>query len=370
MRKKIELFLLAVIIAVFAWTIFTNRSVYLTPYDPGYWQDRYENSQWVKGYEATEVMGDAELYTYAGWRQVHGDDPTKINTEMPPFGKYLLGLSVLVFRNANVQAPIFGVLFLLVSFFWAKRVLKETAWALLPVMMITVEPLFRADLTTSMLDLPFALFVALAFFFLTKGRDNPCYYLFLTLSLAAVSTIKIYQVGFALTAVFGLYLLFLLIAYHYKDIFWFIVFLPVFVVFYFANYLVYFLSGRDLLDFKELHFWIRYFGRVHVDGYPKGEILRIFFLGGWKTWWGGSGVISVAEWRPWWVLGFLTIPLSVWLGFFKKNLDLLILSFWPISFLAMYTYGVPYPRYVFAITLPLYILLTYNLKLGWERWKK
>jgi len=315
-------------------------------------------------------MGDAELYAYAGWRQIKGDDPTKINTEMPPLGKYLLGLSIFLFSSPNVGAPIIGGLLLIVLYLFSKRVLKDETLALLPVLTFAAGSLFLEELTISMLDLPFTLFICLAFYFLAKGADNPRYYLFSVLSLAAVSSTKMYQAGFALTTIFGLYLLFLLIFYKRKDFFWFLAFLPFFVVFYFLTYAVYFIRGHDLLDFKQLHFWIRHFARVSVTGYRKGEIFRILLLGRWKTWWGGSGIVKVSAWRSWWVAGFLAIFPSVFFSFKKKNFDLLVLSFWPVCLLLMFAYGVSYPRYLLPVLPPLYILLWYNLRLGIKRWKK
>lgn len=370
MKKNLKFLLFGAILVLFFGKIFANLSVFKTPYDPSYWQARYEKSQWAKGWEAEALMGDAELYAYAGWRQIQGDDPTKINAEVPPLGRYLIGASIFLFKNPNVCAPIIGGLLLLVLYFFSKRVLKDETLALLPVLTLVASPLFLDDLTTSMLDLPFALFVSLAFYFLAKGRENPRFYLFSVLSLAAVAATKMYQAGFILAAIFGFYLLFLLVFYQRKDFFWFMIFLPFFAVFYVFTYAAYFARGHSLLDFKELHFWIRHFARVQVANYPKGEIFRILLLGRWQTWWGGSGIIKVNAWQPWWVLGFLAIFPSAFSGFVKKNFDLLVLSLWPISLLLMFSYGVSYPRYLLPVLPPLYLLLWYNLKVALAKWRK
>jgi 4-amino-4-deoxy-L-arabinose transferase-like glycosyltransferase len=374
MKKKLPYLLIAIIFLVFGWTILNNYSAYTTPYDPDYWQERYNNSQWVKGWEAGETMGDDALYAYAGWRQIQGDDPTEINPEIPPFGRYLLGLSILLFKNQNIQALFFGAGLLAVIYFLAKEILQDKTWALLPALLFSIDKLFLEDLTTSMLDLPFALFISLVFYLLIKARNNPRWYLGVVISLALVVTTKMYLVGFALTAVVGLYLLFLLIVFRYKDLLWFLLFVPIFPIIYLSIYLVYFLNGHNLIDFKELHFWIRHFARVQMPGYPKFEIWRILFLGQWHTWFGGE-MIRLKQWSPLWLLSFLSVFPVAWLIFkkgIKKNLSLLLLIAYPLSLLAMYSYGLPYPRYLLPVLPPLFILLVYNIKLISEKveWQK
>lgn len=369
MKKYFFYLLLGLILIVFGFNILAHREVYLTRYDPDYWRERYQRSQWAEGWEAEEPMGDANLYAYAGWRQVQGDDPTKINPEMPPFGKYLIGLSILVFQNENIQALLFGSALLVVIYLIAKEIFKDKTWALLPVFFFTVDKLFLEDLVTSMLDLPFTLFICLVFYFLIKGRDNYRWYLATVVALALVSTTKMYLAGFALTALVASYLFFLLVAFRFKDFYWFLLFSPLFLLIYFGSYSVYFLHHYNLVDFKYLHFWIRHFARVQLPGYPKLEIWRIIFLGQWRTWW-GEGIIRLSQWSPLWCLSLVSIFPTGWHIFKTRNLSLLVLICWPLSLLIMYSYGHPYPRYLMPILPPLYILLCYNVKLAFEKWKK
>ena len=362
MKKNLRLLLLAAIFLVFGGNIFANRQIYLTSYDVSYWQTRYEKSQWAQGWEAKAPLGDAELYAYAGWRQIQGDDPTKINTEMPPLGKYFLGLSILVFKNQFFASLVFGALLLLVTFLISRKVIKDLTWSLVPVLLLSLDRLFQEDLLTSMLDLPFSVFIALSFYFLIKGRENPRWYPALTATLAAICATKMYLAGFGLTAVIALYLVFLFLIFRYKDLFWFVISLPAFLVVYFGSYLVYFLNNHSLGDFKYLHFWIRHFARVQVEDYPKFEIWRILLLGKWKTWWGGSGLESVGAWNPLWTLGSLATVFSAFWGLKEKNLPLLVLVIWVVSLLMMYSFGVPYPRYLLPILPAIYILLVFTVK--------
>ncbi len=391
MKDKLFYLLIGLLVLVFGWITFTNRSSYTTSFDADYWQERYEQSQWAKGWQAGETMGDPELYAYAGWRQIQGDDPTVINKEMPPLGKYLIGFSILLFKNQNVQALLFGVGLLAVIYLIGKEVIKDDVWSLLPVVLFSLEKHFQEGLTTSMLDLPFALFISLVLYCLIRGRKSPGWYLGTMIALALVATTKMYLVGFALLGVVGLYLLFLLVVFRYKDLFWFLVFSPIFPIIYLSTYLVYFINGHNLIDFKQLHFWIRHFARVQIPGYPKLEIWRILLLGQWHTWW-GEGIVRISQWSPLWLISFLSIFPTAWhltrkaikkgtLKNVKKelgkeeNLTLLLLVIFPLSLLAMYSYGLPYPRYLLPVLPPLFILLVYNIKLiskrlEWQKLKK
>ncbi|MGB9706549.1 MAG: hypothetical protein ACPLXP_00530 [Microgenomates group bacterium] len=355
---------------IFLREIYLHKELYFSSYDSLYWEERYLNSQWVKGWEAKEKMGDAELYAYAGWRQIKGDDPTKINPEVPPFGKYLIGFSIIIFGNPYVLSLILGFLYLWVIFILGRRILGSNTLTMISLLLFTLDPLFRENLSTSMLDLPFSLFISLAFLSLLKGKESKIFYLLSVIFLGLVAATKFYLVGFALVGVFFFYLFLVLIFKKKKDVFWFLSFLPFFALIYFANYIVYFLSGHNLLDFKYLHFWIRHFARVQVEEYPKGEILRILLLGKWRIWWDGGGIVGIASWRPWWALGFLSIFPSIFGAISKKNLEILLLCLWPVSLLVIFFVGVPYPRYLLPILPPLYILLCYNLKRLILEWGK
>lgn len=371
MSKLLNIFLFALILAGFLFAVLPQKEIYFQKYDSAYWQKRYEESGWAKGWEAEEGLGDAELYAYAGWRQIQGDDPTKINAEMPPLGKYFLGLSILLFKNQYFASLIFGALFLLLTFLISRKILLDLSWSLIPVFLLSLDGLFREDLATSMLDLPFAVFVTLAFYLLLKGRENPRWYPALAGSLAAVSGTKMYLAGFGLTGAITLYLAFLFLFFRYRDLFWFLISLPIFLLVYFGSYMVYFLNHHNLWDFKYLHFWVRHFARVQVTNYPPLEILRILYLGKWKTWWGGSGVIAVQSWNPLWTTGGILAPAAGVISLLKRDLNSFILVLWVLTFLGIYSFGVPYPRYLLPILPAIYILCVLAVKKLWEvqKWR-
>ncbi len=69
------------------------------------WQDRlpltylnslYDHSQWQIAL-SQRIIADDLLYQVAGWRLTQGADPTLINPEVPPLGKYMYGLGWVIF---------------------------------------------------------------------------------------------------------------------------------------------------------------------------------------------------------------------------------------------------------------------------------
>lgn len=360
MKKNIRYLFLVLIALNFLIQIIPNLKLFTAPYDSAYWENRYLESGWAKGWASSENIGDAELYAYAGWKAVTGSDPTLINPEQPPLGKYLIGLSIIVFRNPVVISIIYGLLLIFVTYLISKQLIKDDLLALIPAVLLSFDGLFKENLITSMFDLPFALFISLSFLFLFKAQENRKYIIALVVSLAAVSLTKMYLVGFALTGVIFLYLLGLFLLFKRKDVFWFIASFPLFVLIYLGVYLGYFLNNHNLFDFKYYHFWIRHFARVQVDNYPQFEILRILLLGKWKTWWGESGIINVPAWSIFWPMATIIATVTGVISIIKMNYRLVILPIWIFSLIGMYTYGVPYPRYILPILPALYIVLVFS----------
>ena len=90
--------LIFVLLAYLSLVIFTNRALFFSSYDADYWRDKFEHSQWSLPL-SVRTIGDDGLYLYEGYRLIQGGDPTLLNAEVPPFGKYLIGASTLVFGN-------------------------------------------------------------------------------------------------------------------------------------------------------------------------------------------------------------------------------------------------------------------------------
>ncbi|MFC1790307.1 hypothetical protein ACFLZP_02385 [Patescibacteria group bacterium] len=373
MKLRGELFLKwGLILLTIGWVgvyLVKNRDSFEQGYNSTYWQHRYLKSQWVQGYQSSLPMGDGELYAYAGWRQILGDDPTLVNPEHPPLGKYLLGLSIKIFANPRSIAPILGFFLLFLLYKVSKHFLKKSWLAWLVVFFFSSQSLFREELIASMLDLPLALLVMLSFYFFLKSEKKVFYFLPALFSLGLVAATKMYLLGFGLIGLLCVVMLGVAVWQHEKKYLFFFLFLPFALLAYLSSYFVYFAKGHGWLDFKYLLFWIRHFARVRVEGYPRGEILRILMLGRWRTWWDSGAVISVRQWSFIWPLGAIASGLILAEGLREKNFALLFLGIWPFIFLSVFFWGVPYPRYLLPILPFFYLNFVYQLKAWGERSK-
>jgi len=128
------------------------------------------------------------------------------------------------------------------------------------------------------------------------------------------------------------------------------------VVVYFLGYLMFFVTGNGLIDFFWLHWRILKLYASYVPEYPKGEILRIIFLGKWREWYDSFGLMKVKTWSILWPVGFLAVVANFFRP--KKNFAML-LSFWSLIYLVFIGLRLVFPRYLMVVLPNFYLLLAY-----------
>src|SRR3989304_5124811 len=67
----------------------------------------YNGSQWVDPLSKKPV-GDDIVYTFAGAKYITGENPIMINSEHPPLGKNLIGLSAIYLKNEYIFSLLSG----------------------------------------------------------------------------------------------------------------------------------------------------------------------------------------------------------------------------------------------------------------------
>src|SRR3990167_1849764 len=92
--------------------ILQNKKLYTEKFDPKLYEKKYYQSQWVVP-NSKNIISDEDLFTYAGYKYIKGLNPILINPETPHLGKYLIGLSIVLFNNQRVMS-LFIALFSLV----------------------------------------------------------------------------------------------------------------------------------------------------------------------------------------------------------------------------------------------------------------
>ena len=65
------------------------------------------------------------MFSYVGYGLINGAPLAGFNAETPPLGKYLIGLSIVIFRNPAYYALFFGIASLILYSFIARVILKD-----------------------------------------------------------------------------------------------------------------------------------------------------------------------------------------------------------------------------------------------------
>lgn len=348
-QNKVFIILLIIFLLHFFFRIYTFRENYFSHFDPVYWEQRYNQSQWVV-MNSKNPIGDDGLFTYAAWKYIHGETPASIVPEYPPLGKYILGISILLFKNQNIFALIVGISVLIIFYLLNLGLFqKNKLLAFIPVFLFSFEPLFYEQLKAPYFDLLYLLFLLLTFLFFYKGK-----YLLSFIFLGCFASIKFPSLVVVVLAVIIFYLF---INKNYSSIKKSLIVLPIVIIVYLFNYSRYFWLGNNILDFLGLQKWIINYYLIGA----KGKLFSIFPLlitGNWETWW--IGTMRVGEWNIFWTTIFLISAIVLFKLLIEKNFSskFFFLCLWLLFLLLFLSFIPVWPRYL-LLALP----FMYNLSI-------
>jgi 4-amino-4-deoxy-L-arabinose transferase-like glycosyltransferase len=270
-KEALRLLLLSMIVALFCLNIYPSM---LTPFDYSVLEQRY-NSWMADPGNLNLVLGDNDLYAYAGGKYVRGASPDEINFEHPPLAKYLIGLSILVFNNPNTLSAAMGILSLLILHELSKKLLGRSLYALIPIYILSLERLFIQFSSTSMLDIYLAFFLLLSILSLLQANGN-------TRIVAGGIALGL-AVACKLTAILAVPSLAMCMLWGKRSTAWKV--LPAAMLtaafVYCLSYTQFFLLGHAAADFIELQWKMLMFqfGRRYGMGYPSGRLLLTLLTG-------------------------------------------------------------------------------------------
>ncbi len=301
MRKPIFL-LLAVLISYLGLVMYANRVLFTTRFDEAYWKDKYEHSQW-KLPLSIRTIGDDGLYLYEGYRIAKGGDPTLLNAEVPPFGKYLIGFTILLFGAAHLYGLWTILLLFALVYLLAKSILRHTGIALGITLLLATDPLITSQYALTMMD---GLQAALLVLFLTllfrlggaKKRHLPFAVLASGLALGLFAETKAPVLAPVLTICGLTYVWF-----STKKPWCLVWFLVWSAIGYLAPYLPYFLAGHTFFEWLGVQKWIASF-YLHGNLTPTwGSVFTTLIAGRFQNIF--SRVWETApQWSPVWGLLF------------------------------------------------------------------
>lgn len=311
MKYTFAKIILLIALAVIAIKTVTNLNHYLKPFDYSLYADRYQRSQYVLNRHATNIISDEDLYSYAGYYYITGGEVSRVNFENPPLGKYLIGVSILMFNNQQVIYLLYGLLFLLFTYKFGMLIFKNPTIAAFGVLWTTIDPYFTRLMSYPMLDLPMALFFSIGFYYFLIGKRPKDYFL----------TSLFFGLSFA-TKFFPALVLIVLFLLLYQWVFrrkFFMIFLVSLVLIP----VIYCLSCLELIlragpiGFVEFQWWMLKWRTANPI--VLGNALESIFLGRYRTWWDLAPKYNYYS-SDWTVLIPLQISIALYsVLLFRKN---------------------------------------------------
>jgi hypothetical protein len=344
-------FLLAVLIPIIKyWPIFSQ------PINIREYEKKYSQSQYVLGEASPQKISDSELYVYAGYAYSRGEDPTTLNFEHPPLGKYAYGWFYQLFRNPYLfNIPLYiGILYLF--YLLTGLIIKKWHFRAAAILVLASLSLFQAHLRYALLDLPL-LFGYLLFFYglLAKHRSRTIKGTLMGLGLGVALTVK-YPFPLA-----GLLLGFMLFdSIKNKEFKSSLMSLLIAASIYLVSYWQFFSSGHNILDWiafeKYRLSW--FMGKTDV---PKFLVFQTLFTGKYKAWWEENSFQVMKNWSLSWPILFVGSILSYIKAIAKKHYSLIILLSFSYTQLMIYAIGSAASDRFFITLLPFWILGVFYL---------
>src|SRR3990167_2290418 len=253
-EKKIAFLLISFILIHLLLIVYSNRGKFTEKFDPVYWKDKYEHSQWTLP-QSKRVLGDEGLYIYVGYLLSHGANPTLLNAEAPPLAKYLLGLTIRIFNNPYIFGFISSSFALLAFFIFCRILTRSLMISSMATTLFATDPLFSDQFSQAMLDSSYLLFLFLLFCVFvvlarTSQKKGPLYYAAVGgLLLGLLSEIKFPLLSPVLA------FLFLFILWRKRNFKAILLFLIFSFAGYLIPYLTYFMQGHSFKGWIQSQKW-------------------------------------------------------------------------------------------------------------------
>jgi hypothetical protein len=353
-------FCLIIIVLQFAQIGYFKRAVFLQSYDANYWKDRFEHSQYTLPL-SQRIIGDDGLYSYAGYRLIHGASIESTISDKPPVGIYIAGLSTLIFNNPLWGELLLGIGATICFFLLTLELLKDKKTALMATTLFALEPFISSFFSITLLDLPQLFFLLLHLIFLLYAVKNKRFGILLALiSGLSLGLFAETKPPLLLPVIILLETLYL---YKQKSL---LSLVSIGIGFLFGAvipYFRYFQTGHSLIDYLKLH---KYMASIYLAGHN-----RLFPLAIWQSLLIGysPNVVTgqLLKMNNWWPF----LPLVTAVGFyqtlkvlFQKKFPLFLkgLAIFFLTVLLIYTLVPSYARYLVLVIPFLYIFTALFLK--------
>jgi len=262
---------------VYGAVIGSHKDTFSLSYSLTEYENRYSRSQYVLGPAYTHLMGDGDIYTYAGIRYIQGENPVAINFEHPPLIKYLFGLSYFL---VGFPAGINMLFLLLAAFcFWqlSSSMFDRHKWRNASFLVFLFHPFIISYFTQTMLDfgtMALSLLVLAAYqkFFFSKSK----YHLGLFILASGLFLSAKYPLPLNFTLIVSL-LLWLFIK-KKLSLINLVISASLIIGVYLTTYTVFLLKNPSIIDFLKFEWsrWLWYQGKISSSW---GGIIEVILFG-------------------------------------------------------------------------------------------
>ncbi len=368
--KLAFIILLGLIIFNLASVIFLQRDKYLSS---NYWQrfpslkKAYYDSIYAN--KKGGFIPDEVLYSFNGGALIQGVSPILINPEIPPAGKYIIGLSTLIFKNEHTIIPIAGILSLVLIFLLGRQIFSNNIIALLPPFFLSFEPIFKNQfIYTPLLDIIQLVFLLSSFYFfnlaIRKKQNIFAFFLLTNLFFGLFISTKFFGLGIPL---FLAFITFFIINKKFQTFKLFLLSAPMSILVLLFSYIRVLVIGYPLNKFLGIQKWVFWYNQGHLR--LPFSVWPLLFINKWFVSW-TSSVLSDPQWRITWpiitTLSLLTVIGYLLLRVIPRKVEAEVPMIWIFLYLIFLSFGDANARY-FVILIPImYLISIFGMKLLFE----
>lgn len=305
------------------------------------------------------IIPDETVYSFAAGAYLRGVDPILVNSERAPLGKYLFSLSILFFKNDKFIILPLGVLTLVSLWLLGTQVLRNRWLAFIPVILLSLEPLFLNQFVyVPLLDIVQLPFILLSLYFFIREEKRGWFWVTAGMVGLVMATKTIYT-GLLLYSVFAAYLT---ITRQYKKMLALFLAAPVSGIIVCLSYLRTFLSGYSFYQFLGFQKWILLYDQSKLL-YPF-SIWRLVFLNQWQAWWGDFRILHAEDWQITWPF-FTGVTFAAGILVLVRKLKtfpaLSVLMLWILIYGIYISLGISSSRFLLPLFPVSYIIATYAI---------
>lgn len=364
-NKFIFALLLIVIFFNVGSTVWNLRTKY---FSSNYWQNFsslekvFLGSQYINKHPKGWIP-DETVFSYAGGKLIQGTNPVLVIPDAPPLGKYIIGLSTVIFNNDSTFILLSAVLSLFFLYLLGLQIFSNKLLALLPPFFLSFEPIFKNQLIyTPLFDIFQLVFLLCIFIFFNKGisgEKSLLYFFLANLFLGFFIATKFFITGITIVAA---YYIVLFCIKDKKKIINLTITLPITLFVLLLSYARVFAFGYTINKFLGIQKWVFLYHKSYLI-LPL-SVWPLLLFNKWYVWFGEKPVISDAQWSFTWPIVTMISIITIILYLFKKiprNKNLEILMAWFVVYMLFLSVGQIFSRY-FVILIPiLYIISLYGI---------